>query len=73
MVLGWMLRPRCWIRGSHRWRVPSLALLAECHDLPVSVRCADCGFRRSVAGRDVHRHRMPGVRAGFSDMGDGAP
>jgi hypothetical protein len=73
MVPGWMLRPRCWIRGSHRWRVPTLALLAECRDLPVRVRCADCGFRRSVSGRDVQRHRHPGLGAAPGSVGGGAP
>jgi hypothetical protein len=60
-LMGLVLRPRCWIRGRHRWRVPTLALLAECSGLAVRVRCADCRCQRSVAGSEIQRHRLPGL------------
>jgi hypothetical protein len=61
MFPAWMFRPRCWMRGSHRWRVPTRALLAEYRDQAVPVRCADCGCRRSVSGRDIQRHPPSGI------------
>jgi hypothetical protein len=49
-LAGLAVRPRCWIRGQHRWRVPDHALLAECRDLAVTVRCAHCGCQRTMRG-----------------------
>jgi hypothetical protein len=71
MVPAWMFRPRCWVRGSHRWRVPTRALLAEYRDQAVPVRCADCGCRRSVSGRDIQRRASAGQRTVMASVGGG--
>ena len=52
-----VLRPRCWMRGRHRWRVPSSALLDERSDLVVRVRCADCGSPRTMKAGVIQHHR----------------
>ena len=63
-LVGVVLRPRCWIRGRHRWRVPNRALLAECSDLVVRVRCADCGEMAPADGdRCAAGHELPAAPA----------
>jgi hypothetical protein len=58
-LIGLMVRPLCWTRGQHRWRVPSHALLAECSELVVQVRCADCGYRHTMRGGVIQHSRIP--------------
>jgi hypothetical protein len=73
-LAGLAVRPRCWIRGQHRWRVPDHALLAECRDLAVTVRCAHCGCRRTMRDGLIQHARTtkPVDAAGSPRRGEGS-
>jgi hypothetical protein len=74
-LIGLVVRPRCWLRGQHRWRVPNSARLAECSELVIRVRCADCGCQRTMRGGEIQhrteREPVPHVTTESARRGSG--